>query len=216
MVVALQELRLSDGQRGPFSAPATWSVVGLVDALLKKAPDPTVAVRRMIETAPDLSHALRTANRYGTFKDREERESERELLDEEATSVVLNDIRGRVRRATPERLRHEPELRRLLAGLLVPDEASGRAEVAAKARDDEIMRALVKQSFGWGYRSNDAGTSRFPQLDWRDLVHMLGRDVLEERVRELAPALEPADEDERIAWELASRYASGEQPPSFP
>lgn len=216
MVVSLQEPRLADDERRPFSPPGAWSVMGLVDALLVKAPDPAAAVGRMIETAPNLTHALRTANRYGTFTGREEREPERELLDEQATTRILNDIRGKVRRASAEQLRDEPEVRLLLAGLLVPDEAGGRAEVVTKARDDEIMRALIRQSFGWAYRSNDAGTSRLAQLDWKGLVHMLGDDVLKARVRELAPGIGAVDEDERIAWELAGRYAAGEEPPPFP
>jgi hypothetical protein len=199
-----------------MSAPARWSAIGLVDTLLRKAPDPVAAVRRMVDVAPDLSHALRIASRYGTFKEREEREREREILDEEATVAALEDIRGQVRRASAEQLRGEPELRRLLAGILVRDEAAGRAEVAAKARDDEIMRALVTQSFGWGYRSNDTGTWPIPQLDWDGLVHMLGEDVLKARVLELAPNIEAADGDERTAWELAARYAAGEKPPPFP
>jgi hypothetical protein len=45
---------------------------------------------------------------------------------------------------------------------------------------------------------------------------MLGEDVLSRRVLELAPSIEPIDEDERTAWELAVRYASGEKPPRFP
>ncbi len=216
MVVALQELRLSKRGHGPMSAPARWSAIGLVDALLRKAPDPVAAVRRMIDAAPDLSHALRIANRYGTFNEREDREREREILDEHATVAALEDIRGQVRRASAEQLRGEPELRRLLASILVRDEAAGRAEVAAKAANDEIMRALVRQSFGWGYRSNDMGTWPIAQLDWDGLVHMLGEDVLKARVLELAPSIEVADGDERTAWELAARYAAGEKPPPFP
>jgi hypothetical protein len=213
MVVALQELRLSERGYGPMSAPARWSAIGLVDALLGKAPDPVAAVRTMIDAAPDLSYALRIANRYGTF---EEREREREILDEQATRTILESVRGRVRRAATEQLRREPELRILLASILEPDKAAGRAEIAAKAHDDEIMRALVRQSFGWGYRSNDAGTWPIPQLDWDGLLDMLGEDVLSRRVLELAPSIEPIDEDERTAWELAVRYASGEKPPRFP
>jgi hypothetical protein len=216
MVVALQELRLSERGYGPMSAPARWSAIGLVDALLGKAPDPVAAVRTMIDAAPDLSYALRIANRYGTFKEREEREREREILDEQATRTILEGVRGRVRRAVAEQLRREPELRILLAGILEPDEAAGRAEIVAKARDDEIMRALVRQSFGWGYRSNDAGTWPIPQLDWDGLLRMLGEDALNRRVLELAPSVEPVDGDERMAWELAGRYASGEKPPRFP
>ncbi len=216
MIVALQELRLSDRGHGPMSAPARWSVIGLVDALLSKTADPLAAVRKMINVAPDLSYALRVANRYGTFKDREEREREREILDEQATHDTLEDVRGRVRSASAEQLRREPELRTLLAGILQPDETAGRAEIAAKARDDEIMRALVRQSFGWGYRSNDAGTWPIPQLDWEGLLRMLGEDVLNKRVLELAPSIVPVDADERTAWELAVRYAAGEEPPRFP
>jgi hypothetical protein len=214
MVVALQELRLSDRSHGPMSAPARWRVTGLVDALLGKAADPLAAVRKMIDVGPDLSYALRVANRYGTFKDREERE--REILDEQATRAALDDVRGRVRRAAAEQLRREPELRILLAGILEPDEAAGRAEIVVKARDDDLMRALMRQSFGWGYRSNETGTWPIPQLDWDGLLRMLGEDVLSKRVLELAPSIEPADEDERVAWELAVRYASGEKPPRFP
>jgi hypothetical protein len=216
MVVALQELRLSERGHGPMSAPARWSAIGLVDALLGKAPDPVAAVRKMIDVAPDLSHALRIASRYGTFPEREERQPEREILHEEATADALDSIRGQVRRASTEQLRGEPELRRLLAGILVRDAAAGRAEVAAKARDDEIMRMLVRQSFGWSYRSNDTGTWPIPHLDWDGLVHMLGDDVLKARVRELAPGIEAVDDDERTAWELAGRYAAGEKPPPFP
>jgi len=170
----------------------------------------------MVDAAPNLSHALRTVNRYGTFVNRQDRSPERELLDEDATAALMDDIRGRVRRAAAEQLRDEPELRWLLSGLLVPDEEAGRAEVAAKARDDQIMRTLVQQSFGWGYRSNDRGTFRVPQLDWAGLTKMLGREVLERRVRELSPRIELEDENERIAWDLANRYAAGEEPPSFP
>jgi KAP family P-loop domain len=215
MVVALQERRLPERQR-PFSPPPSWSLIALVDALLHKASDPAAAVQRMVDAAPDLSHALRTANRYGTFANRDERSEDRELLDEQTTAEVLEDIRGRVRRATTEQLRDEPELRWLLAGLLEPDEEAGHAEVAAKARDDRVMRALVRQSFGWGYRSNDLGTSRVPQLDWQGLTKMLGREMLEQRVRDLAPHIQPMDADERSAWDLARRYAAGEDPPRFP
>ena len=190
--------------------------MALVDALLEKADNPAAAVRHMVDAAPNMSHALITVNRYGTFRNREDRSAERELLDEQTTDTLMGEIRSRVRRATAEQLREEPELRWLLSGLLVPDEEAGRAEVAAKARDDIIMRALVRQSFGWGYRSNDLGTSRVPQLDWKGLRKMIGPEVLARRVRELAPQIEPVDADERVAWELAGRYAAGEEPPSFP
>jgi len=191
-------------------------VIALVELLLHQTGDPAAAVERMIAVAPDLSHALGLANRFGTFASREDRSPERELLDEASTTRVMDDIRGRVRRASAAELREERDARWLLAGLLIPDEHDGQLEVAAKAADGGLMRALVRQSFGWVYRSNDFGTSRMPQLDWDGLMSMLGRDVLEQRVRDLAPTVEPVDEEERMAWDLAKRYAGGEQPPRFP
>jgi hypothetical protein len=211
LVVALQQSRVPE-RRALFAAPAHWSVSRLVDALLARSPDPAAAVRQMVTTAPNLSHALRTVNRYGTFADRDDRESERELLDEQATTALMSDIRRRVRTADGGQLSREPEMRWLLSGLLSPDEAAGRSEIVAKASDDGVMRLLVRQSFGWGLRANDLGTSRVPQLDWKGLTKMLGPEELVRRVSELAPRIDPVDDDERTAWDLAGRYASGERP----
>ena len=182
----------------------------LVDALLAAAPDPATAVQRMIENAPDLSHALLTVNRYGAFTDREDRSTQRELLDEQTTTALVGNIRGAVRRASVEQLRDEPELRWLLSGLLIPDEEAGRAEVVAKTRDDAVMRALVRQSFGWGYSGNELGNSRFPLLNWQGLTHMLGHESSSGACANWGPHIEPVEEDERTAWELATRYAAGE------
>jgi hypothetical protein len=218
LVVARQEQRLVDHSGGTLGLPARWSVETLVEALLRVVPEAErpAAVMQMIETAPDVSHALRTANRFGTHPEREDRSADAEILDAEATTAVLNDIRGRVRRATAIELRDEPDLRSLLAGLLVPDDGAGRAEIAAKARDDGVMRALVRQSFGWGHRSSGFGTTRVPMLYWASLTSMLDKETLEARVHDLAPLIEPDDEDEKTAWQLALRYASGEEPDRFP
>ncbi len=103
MVVTLQESRFP-GNHGALSGPERWRVSALVDALLHAAPDPATAVQRMIENAPDLSHALLTVNRYGTFTDREDRSTQRELLDEQTTTALVEDMSLRSRSSTPGRL----------------------------------------------------------------------------------------------------------------
>jgi hypothetical protein len=139
------------------------------------------------------------------------------MIDEEATTRLLEDLRRRVAEAPSAELVGEYMFRQLVLGLLDPDEAAGRTIVAGKADDDEFMLALLRSSYGEisSITSGEAAVRRRERLDWPALSHLLGEDALRQRVEQVGATADRSslDETSAKALDLASRIANGDVDP---
>lgn len=103
-------------------------------------------------------------------------------------------------------------------GELMIQTEEGTAELQALATDDRVMLSLLVASVS-ETRALELGAAAVevtPVLRWSELVGLLGDEILDRRVAELAEAVRDGrmqiTQEEQAALDLAANYASGRQP----
>lgn len=196
---------------------ARWSLHRLVGLLLFSETDEArraTMAKELFEAVDSLTERLRVVNWFGTHPERDHRDADAEMLDEETTTRLNDEIRREVRQADAGALAREPMVRELLLGLLHPDEDTGRAIIEDKLGDDVLFLAVLHASYG--HRSSqvvgEAAVRRVPYVSWTTLSRLLGEEELRPRVEELDASInDPAlDVETRGALERAVAIARGE------
>lgn len=216
------EPRLSPDE-SPFMTgrmPVSWQLRVLVTMLLLSHEDPqrrAAMAMELVNRAPSLTGALRALQWLGTFPDRDRRDPDAEMIDEENTQRLADDVRRRTAEADTTDLIDEFQMLRLLAGLLHGDEAAGRTAVASKAQDDALLLAMLRAAFGYttSQTFGEAAVRRQPRLDWDSLSTLIGEDELRRRVQELEGSVDQStiDSETAEALNLAAAIARGEVEP---
>jgi hypothetical protein len=216
------ERRLPE-DRSPFKtgkAPVSWKLRWLVGRLLLSESDKakrSVMATQLVEEASDLSGRLRYIEWFGTHPERENRDPDSEMIDEETTALLLENLRKRVADCDPADLASEHLLPSLLKRLLDPDPDAGRRVTRLMAANDELMLVLLSGHYGerLSHTLSEAAVRRIPFLAWRPLADLLGEDQLRRRIIELGDATDRGalDNDTRVALELGVQIARGEITP---
>jgi hypothetical protein len=168
----------------------------------------------VVDGAQTLTRRHSVIKALGTFPDNPPEDGRESPLAADATARLLDDLRRRVREAPREGLVDEPGLWILLKRLLDEDSDAGRVEVAAKLDDDEFFLAVLASAYSVGRAGNDSRQWEVPRLDWATLVHIMGPEVLSQRVGALASSdIDSRPPDRKRALALAVRYATGHAPP---
>lgn len=135
--------------------------------------------------------------------------------DDAGARDLRDDLAAAVANATPRSLARE---RRLL-DLLLLARCRGRlgvSEVDAMLRDDDVAMRLLASALRWAPQAAGEAAPAPPRLAWNELLRLVDRTALRERVQHLAAhAPAAADVWERVAAKLAAREiedAPGTQP----
>ena len=208
--------------QSPFStgsAPASWQLHWLLGHLLLAVPEEARSTKavELVDGTATLSQRLRALNWFGTFPDAENRDPDSEMISEDESQRLLEDLRTRVANAAPDDLASEYMLRQLLAGQLHPDEEAGRRIVAEKIADDRLLIALIQGSLSTVVRTSitDAVGTSTPKLDWEGLTWLIGESRLRDRLLDLPEATVAAlTGPTQGAVKMAIEIAQGERAPS--
>jgi hypothetical protein len=203
------------------NAPVSWRLHWLIGNLLLSEPDDekrAAMAIALVEEAPDLTTRRQALKWFGTFPEREKRDEEGEMISEEKTKALADDLRKRVAGADAETLAEEAELPALLGLLLQPDRSVGQAEVREKVEDGALMLTLLRHHYREqaSQTVGEAAIHRTPTLHWKPLTELLGEEKLRGRIRALAESAdtESLDPDTRAALERADSIVRGEVPPN--
>jgi KAP family P-loop domain len=177
-------------------------------------------VEHLLERAPDISTRVRVLQWFGTYPENGARDQDAEMLDDARTTQLLDDLVERVDDAAPADLAREPILRWIFAAIVSHDEARGREIIGTKAQDDELMFALLRAHYGASssVTLGEAAIRREIQLVWKDLVWLLGEEVLRKRITTLRDQLqsEDLDAEAKAALEYAVDITEGRKEPPSP
>jgi hypothetical protein len=196
--------RVPDDQEFLRPAPKIY-LKRAIQTVLAVVSDPSERQRVLegiYESAEGDSERLSVLHWFGTFPQRERKQPDAEILNEEATTRVEEDLRTRVRALSPEQLLEEEELVWLVfVGFGNDDE--GRAELK-KRIDDRMMLRLIKACTGM---SLDDGETFF---NLRTADRLFERGWLREGVARLQKVSGLSAQDQEV---LEKAVAALDTPP---
>jgi len=223
VIVPLGAVLLAVGNRltdddSPFrmrTEPATWQFERMLGRLLISEPDlrqRAENVRRLVRRAPNLIEHLALAVWFGTFPQRTERDSEREMLDEKQTSTEMSALRREILAASAATLASEIETSMLLGEVLLENPSQARRALAAKASDPGFLLVLLRECT----IAVHSGTRTRYEFHWRQFVNTLGDEPAREAIIAFSSGVGPDDYDERTREGLrqALAIARGEAEPT--
>ena len=200
--------------------PASSRLKVLVGHLLLSEPDVTRRAglaKELVQRAATLSESLRALTWFGTFAERDRRDPDAEMIDEQTTRALVDDLRRRVLAAEPAELASERMVLDLLAMVVEPDPNAGVALVSRMAQRDDLLLALLRAAFGerTSQTLGEAALRSVRRLNWRALSTLLSEDELRRRVGHLDADIdrETLDADTAAALDLAAGIVRGEIDP---
>jgi hypothetical protein len=135
--------RLPD-EEDPLPSLARFYLKRTIGALLNAIPEAgerASTLRQIFNDVPTESERLNLIYWFGTFPDRERKQSELEILDEELTRQLQEELNQRVRAKGIDAVRDEPQFTRLIIEAFSGDE-SYRRQLASSVDDSTLLLLL--------------------------------------------------------------------------
>jgi predicted KAP-like P-loop ATPase len=205
-----EKLRTEQTHMGDFGADL--AVTRIVLRLLRKIGDSIKILgvcEKLLETVTSLSWRLELleiiGHREGTGHKLVTQENDIRLRDELRKKITVTSI---------EELLHERHLP-MLFNFLKEGGTQDSAVVSKFIEDDRIFFALLKamKTQTFSQTIGDAAERVKVCLQWRFLEHLIGADLLKNRILGLEHDKIPSDNDVNTSFELAIRYVKGELSP---
>jgi hypothetical protein len=207
--------RLVAPQVGPLQLPARLVLRRVVNVLILNSAKPAEYAKRLFYAAPDLSSKAYIVTWFGTFPNRDHKESRVELFEESLTKELEADLVNRLT-SHPSTIAREPRVEFLVS--LV--QSFDPTRLTAFVDDDEALRAIVVASFPLILRTSTAGIRLGEHTEFDpEILSRLPSESLLDRLVELQTQGNLTHEEEpafkaAIQWAEEKRSGSEQRDPT--